>query len=53
MSEIKYEIMGIEVICKNGIEYMPHGLFGFSQAIGFCTGRGHPDPLFDSPVASR
>jgi hypothetical protein len=42
----KYEIMpGVVVTCKDAIEYMDHALFGWPQAIGLCTGKGHPDPL--------
>ena len=44
MDETTYDLMGITVTCKDGIEYMP-GLFGMAQAIGFCSGRSHPDPL--------
>lgn len=47
MSETKYEVFGIPVTCKDDIEYMP-GLFGRLQAVGFCSGEGHPVPT-DKP----
>jgi hypothetical protein len=38
-----YEVLGILVTCKDGIEYVP-GLYGAPQAIGFCSGKGHVVP---------
>ena len=43
-AKIEFDVMGIPSYCENGIEYMKGPLWGW-QAVGFCTRRGHSDPI--------